>query len=97
VVLGIPAYALLRWRNAVRWWSTVATGFALGALPAAILFWPLRYSELKASSSSDGVQTMVDGTPTLAGWMQYVGGLSFFGACGAVGALSFWLVMRKRL
>jgi len=33
IVLGIPAYAVLRWRNAVRWWSAVAIGAFLGAAP----------------------------------------------------------------
>ena len=35
IVLGIPAYAVLRWRNAVRWWSAVAIGAFLGAPPSA--------------------------------------------------------------
>jgi len=96
VVLGIPAYALLRWRKAIRWWSTIATGFILGAIPVAVVAWPLRYAELKSSSTVDGVQTMIDGMPTIAGWTQYFEGLSFFGACGALGAFAFWLTARTR-
>jgi hypothetical protein len=95
VVLGVPTYLLLRKLNAVCWWSTIGAGFILGAIPMAIFTWPLRYSELRSSASVDGVQTMIDGVPTLEGWVQYASAVSFVGACGAVGALAFWTVSRK--
>jgi hypothetical protein len=95
VILGVPAYVLLRKLNAIRWWSTTAVGFILGAIPLAILTWPLRYSELRGSASVNGVQTMVDGIPTAAGWLQYMASVSFFGLCGAVSALAFWVVSRN--
>src|SRR5690606_5351122 len=94
LVLGVPAYLLLRWRNWVRWWSTIASGFALAALPIALWSWPLRYPELKSSASVNGVQTMIDGVPTAAGWLQYVEGALFFGAFGALSGLAFWLALR---
>jgi len=97
VALGIPAYALLRWRKAIRWWSTIAMGFLLGVIPPAVLFWPLRYGELKTTSSFNGAQTMIDGMPTAAGWMQYLAGITSFGALGGVGAFAFWLVARRLL
>lgn len=95
LALGIPTYALLKWLSVVRWWSTVGSGFILGAAPMAIFTWPLRYPELRSSASVNGVQTMVEGTPTMAGWVQYFSGVAFIGACGAVSALAFWLISRK--
>ncbi|WP_379655436.1 hypothetical protein [Pseudoxanthomonas sp. UC19_8] len=92
VALGIPAYLLLRWRRALRWWSALLSGFVLGAVPVGIFSWPLRYSGPGSSSSVNGVDTMVDGIPTMAGWVQYLGGISFFGACGALAAAAFWVV-----
>jgi hypothetical protein len=92
LVLGLPAYLLLRYLKLVRWWSTFSAGFILGALPMAIFTWPLRYSDMKSSSSLNGVQTMIDGVPTAAGWLQYVEGVLFFGAFGLVAAFVFWLV-----
>src|SRR5262245_17520493 len=59
VLLGLPVFILLRWRGLIRWWSCVGSGFLLGALPVAVLTWPLRYSELRTSASVDGVQTMI--------------------------------------
>lgn len=94
-VLGIPAYLILRWRRALRWWSLLSSGFILASIPIAIVSWPLRYGE--QSSSVNGVQTMIEGVPTVAGWLQYLGAVSFFGACGFLGAAAFWLVGHRSL
>jgi len=98
VLLGIPTFALLKWKNAIRWWSSALAGFVLGCLPVGIWSWPLLYPELRTSSSQwDGermVQTMIDGVPTFAGWISYTKGIVFMGAFGAVGGVAFWLVWR---
>lgn len=91
-LLGLPAYFIFRWFNLVRWWSTLGAGFFLAAIPMAVFTWPLRYPELKSSASVNGVKTMIDGVPTMAGWLQFIQGVLFLGACGLVGALAFWLV-----
>jgi hypothetical protein len=95
VLLGAPAYALLRWKKLVSWWSTLATGFVLATLPVSLITWPLRFPELKTTASFNGVSTIVEGVPTAAGWMQYFEGVLFFGACGALSGLAFWLVWRR--
>jgi hypothetical protein len=92
VVLGVPAYFLMRWRRMLRWWSMLLAGFLLGAIPVAAFSWPLRYARPGSFSSSDGVATMVDGVPTMAGWLEYLGGVSFFGACGLIAAIAFCAV-----
>lgn len=91
LLLGIPTYFILRRLNLVSWWSTLGSGFALAAVPMAIFTWPLRYLELKTNASVNGVVTMIDGTPTMAGWAQFIEGVTFLGVCGLVGALAFWL------
>lgn len=97
--LGFPTFLVLRKLKAIRWWSSIATGFLLGCIPVAIWAWPLKYPELKSNSSHwDGekmVQTMVDGVPTVEGWLSYGSGVLFMGAFGAIGGLAFWLVWRK--
>ncbi|MBB5208002.1 hypothetical protein [Chiayiivirga flava] len=92
VVLGIPAYFLMRWRGLLRWWSALLAGFVLGALPAAVITWPLRYASPGSYASSNGVETMVNGVPTVAGWLQYMGGAASFGVCGLVAAAAFCAV-----
>jgi len=92
VALGIPAYFLLRWRGLLRWWSALLAGFVLGAVPAAVITWPLRYASPGSYASSNGVEIMVNGVPTMAGWLQYMGGTAFSGACGLVAATAFCAV-----
>lgn len=95
VVLGVPTYLLLRKLSVIRWWTIVGSGFVLGAVSVAVFSWPLRYQEFGASASVDGVTTMINGIPTMAGWLQYAYSVSFFGVCGAIGAFGFWVVWRK--
>ena len=97
VVLGVPAFLILRWRKAIRWWSSMLMGFALGCLPIAVDLWPEDDSGV-SSSHWDGekmVATVVNGTATLAGWIQYGQSVAVFGLFGAVGGLAFWLVWRS--
>ena len=95
-VLGLPSFLLLKWKNAVYWWSSTLVGFILGCIPVSVTMWPLRYPELKTTASQwDGermVQTMIDGVPTIAGWFSYGKAVAFMGTFGAIGGMSFWLV-----
>ena len=96
LVLGLPAFLVLRWRNAIRWWSVLVAGFVLGCLPVAIGDWPSYELDLQTTSSHwDGermVATMVGGVPTSAGWIAYGKEVAVFGLFGAVSGLAFWLV-----
>lgn len=92
IALGIPAYFVLRWRGLLGWWSALLAGFVLGAIPAAVFSWPLRYASPGSHASADGFKTVVNGAPTMAGWLQYLGGVSFFGACGLAAAAAFCVV-----
>lgn len=92
LMLGAPAYFLLRWCGLLRRWSALLTGFVLGAVPFSIFSWPLRDASPGLYASANGVDTMVNGVPTMAGWLQYLGGVSFFGACGLSAAAVFCLV-----
>lgn len=95
VVLGIPAFLLLRWGKAIYWWSATAVGFLLGCVPVAFSLWPADADLQTRASHWDGekmVQTVVDGVPTLAGWVSYAKSVVLMGAFGAVGGLAFWLI-----
>jgi hypothetical protein len=69
--------------------TCVAVGFAVGAVPAGVLTWPMQHSELHTSVSVDGVPTMINGTITAAGWISYVKPLIYFGSLGALGGFAF--------
>jgi len=96
VMLGLPAYLLLRWMRLTRWWVSLAGGFAIGALPYAIYFSPLR--EI-SSHSEVGRYVLVDnGVTTLVGWIYYgatAGALGLLGAAGGLGAWLTWYWMGR--
>ncbi len=96
VLLGLPTFLVLRTKNWVNGISTPVAGFIIGAIPVGVLSWPMRYSDLKSNAwtGPERVQTMLDGVPTLAGWLQYLQGLLFFGAFGALGGIAFWATLR---
>ncbi|MBD9481830.1 hypothetical protein IB229_02520 [Pseudomonas sp. PDM14] len=88
IALGIPTYFLLRWRRLIRWWSVLFAGFVLGAVPVGAFSWPL-HSSPGSYALANGVQTIINGVPTMAGWLQYFGGVLFFGVCGLTAAAAF--------
>jgi hypothetical protein len=93
VILGIPAFLLLRWRKAIHWWSTTAAGFVVVFLLAAFDGWPAGGGV--SESHWDGgkmVWTVVSGVPTLEGWVRYIEEVVAFGVFGAIGGFAFWLV-----
>lgn len=94
--LGIPAFFLGLYLRKIRWWSTIIASFIVGALPIAILTWPLRYPELQTTSRrAEGesiVYTMVDGMPTATGWSDYITLFTIAGMFGVVGGIAFWFV-----
>ena len=98
LVLGVPAFFVLRWRKVIRWWSTTLSGFVLGCLPVIVLQWPVEFGRRGSSSHWNGermVFTEIDGVPTLKGWLSYLQEVVVMGAFGAVAALAFWIVWRS--
>jgi hypothetical protein len=97
LVLGILAAVVLARFKAMTWWSCPAMAFLLGCLPVGILTWPLRHSAGFSASHWQGgrmVDTVVDGVPTLAGWLNWLAGMGLMGALGASGGLAFWFAWR---
>ncbi len=95
VMLGLPASFLLKHIKSVNWFSTVVSGFLIAATPVAIFLWP--YGSPGSSASSNGVATLIDGVPTLAGWLEYLEAILFFGFFGLASAFVFWLLSPKQL
>lgn len=95
----LPAAALylaLAWRKKVGGVACAVSGFVIGSIPVAILTWPLQIPPRRGSSSGvQGIPTMIDGIPTLAGWIYYAIPPLTFGALGVVGGCVFWLVVKR--
>lgn len=98
VVLGLPLVALLWWKHWVNAWAAVLGGLVVGALGVGVFLWPLRFWEPGQDAwigrGSARVQTIIDGVPTLAGWLQYATVVAEFAVLGALGGLAFWATLR---
>ena len=84
VLLGLPLFLVFRSKGWINVMSCVVSGFAVGALPAGVLTWPMQHPELHTSALVDGVQTIINGVIIAAGWVSYVRPLIYFGSFGAL-------------
>ena len=93
IVLGIPSYLVVRTRGDYAWWIAPLCGFLIGALPFGLL------SLIPAAqeASVGKVATVVGGSYTLAGWIEYLSGVAAGGLLGAAGGLAFGLTVRPTL
>ena len=91
----VPGVPVALWFRARQWkrLSAVLLGAALiGAIPVGLFAWPI--NPATKSASVGGVTTIIDGVPTLAGWLNYLKLMGIFGGFGVVGGLVFWLTLR---
>jgi hypothetical protein len=96
ILLGIPAFLLLRRFGHDGWFSLGTIGFLLGAVPSALVFWPRRLSGYSAGENWHGhfEHTYVNGEPTIYAWYDYLENVAIFGLHGLVGALVFFAIIR---
>ena len=97
LLLGLPAYSLLRsmgWANGS---TATLMGFVVGALPVAIMFHPMWYTDAGTSTWSGNVPTMVQGKMTAQGWREYIEFVMIFAGFGALCGLIFWLYLKVRM
>lgn len=92
-LFGLPAI-LLGWRfQIIRWWTCTVGGSLCVSIPVGLFQWKTHTRGL-VTSSANGVQYWINGVPTLAGWDQFLTTLLIVGLLGAVGGLSFWLILQ---
>jgi len=93
VLLGLPLFLVFRSKGWINVMTCVVFGFAVGAVPAGVLTWPMQHPKLYTSASVDGVPTIINGVITAAGWVSYVKPLIYFGSFGALGGFAFWVAL----
>jgi hypothetical protein len=89
VALGLPAYLLLRWIGWTRWWVSLPSGFAIGALPFVIYFFP-NWTGV-GSFTQEGDRVVESGATTLAAWLDFAEIAGGLGLLGMVSASAAWL------
>ncbi|WP_372012987.1 hypothetical protein [Pseudoxanthomonas sp. 10H] len=98
LLLGVPAFLLLRRRGRLGAVNLAMAGFACGLLPMALVSWPYWTAPPGLLVQEDWhghVAILVrDGAPTLAGVLRHLERMFIFGALGAACALVFWSCWR---
>ncbi len=97
LLLGLPAFLLIKRFGRLNRVSVALAGVLLGALPAAFS-WPSQVEGYSAGRNWHGnlVETYVDGVPTSYAWLIYGEGIVFFALHGLIAALVFYAVWRRR-
>jgi hypothetical protein len=96
LALGLPVYALLPPARRASIWASLGASFLIGAIPIPLLLLFMSLSSGMVTASSNGVQTWVDGRPTIFFFLEFLPIASVFGAFGIAGGFTFWLVRRDR-
>ena len=91
VCLGLPVYLAARAARNDTPRVAAVMGFIVGAVIPAILV----FASAPDQASVGGTATVIDGSYTLAGWLQNLGLIGLFGLLGVGGALLFWFFVRR--
>jgi hypothetical protein len=92
LILGLPLFFFLRSTNRLGFVSCALAGFLVGAVPVSVLDLISMFGLQSASTA--GKPTVVNGVPTLAGWIEYAYAVGFTGSIGLAGGLTFWVALR---
>jgi hypothetical protein len=92
LILGLPLFFFLRSIYRLGIASCVLAGFLVGTVPFGVLGLISMFGV--QSASTRGTPTIINGVPTLAGWIEYAYAAGFTGLFGLAGGLTFWVVMR---
>ena len=96
LALGLPVYAILPAERRASIWTNLGASFLIGATPLPILIMLFALSSGLESASSDGVQTWVDGHPTIYFFLEFLPMAAVLGAFGMAGGYTFWWILRER-
>jgi len=96
LLLGIPAFLILKRFSHLNWASVSVSGALIGGLPIAFL-WPREREGYSAGHNWHGtyVDTYINGTPTNYAWLNYGESVLIFALHGLLGALVFYAVWRR--
>lgn len=93
LLIGLPLFLLVRrMRSDAGIAACTLGGFVVAAIPIGVL--ALISMIGVRSASTNGTPTIVNGAPTLFGWIEYVRTIGLAGLLGLVGGLTFWAAMR---
>ena len=91
IFLGIPVFHLLRRKGLDNYKSLAMSGAAIAAVISAVLLWPIESAGYSSGGNYYGTyrNMIVDGSPTLWGWIRFVEDIVMFAVHGAIGGIAF--------
>jgi hypothetical protein len=89
LVVGVPAYLLLRRRLKPTWLNCTIAGAVVAAAPSLLL---MIVPTPGAFEQTGEHITVLNGVRTAWGWMEGLQGVAGIGAVGLIGGLAFWLI-----
>lgn len=92
VFLGLPVYLAARAARNDTPVVAAVMGLVVGAAIPAILVLPGPAAD---QASVGDTATVINGSYTVAGWLENLAWVGFFGLLGVGGALVFWLIVRR--
>lgn len=97
IVIGLPLFLVLSHNNLASARNVAVAGLVVACLGSSIFIWPARGSGWSYSATTFfGYRDLViDGIPTIWGWINYAKDVATFGLHGLVGALVFVYVWRR--
>ena len=98
IFVGIPATLFLAHRGKLRWWLLALIGFVAASIPTAISG-PGGSPGYSSGGNWHGryVDFVINGEPTMYGWLSHIQSIFFFGLHGLVGATVFYALWRRNI
>jgi hypothetical protein len=94
VAIGLPLFVVCLWRKWMDFGSCVFLGSLIGAVPAAILTYPVRHPAFHANAWIGSLPIVASEMIRSATRGAYIEPLIYCGLLGALGGLVFWTVLR---
>ena len=93
IVFGLPAYFFLTRKRKLTWYLSICAGYIIGCIVPAIIFFPYKPGQ-NYDAFVNNKETIIDGTPTIYGWLDYVMATLSYGLFGVLGGFAFWLTLK---
>jgi hypothetical protein len=96
--LGIPATLFLAHLGKLRWWLLALIGFVAASIPT-VISGPGGSPGYSSGGNWHGryVDFVINGEPTIYGWLNHIQSVFFFGLHGLVGATVFYVLWRRSM
>jgi hypothetical protein len=94
-IAGLPAYLVLDRFIKLNFAHAAIIGATLGAVPVAVMLWPVSSTPTLGFTSSNGILTSINGITTSEGWQHYWELVAVLAGLGAMAGTAFHAVAKR--